>query len=360
MKVLDIIPTAFLPRTDQEKGSKDPRRLTLLYKKVTGLVCLLSRGLGEVSFDKPVEDAIILRMFGPKNVSAAYESRLVFHERKLANDSYVTLRKLDDLNDRTIPKKIPFTRRDFFLSEFVQTGGLNTKIDELLFVLNRRLIVTCEEIADLGVLRGMNSKKVRDEIETYEKVGASIYSEVSGLFHEERESVPVRKHDFFVSDRSLDNYFDDPRPMYRRIKENLTLCGLVPIISLLPPSVPDILAGELKDKYEKRFSAVKDEQEQAAIALGEFAFCNPKLMSGLRRAYFEIKAMGNLGLYGIQAAANTYAICNFSPWVWVPLTIPTAITGITMARNAIRSGGQDYSGVIPTFLEKLIQYKLQD
>lgn len=359
MKITTIIPSNFLPvlPQEQDKDDSNPRRVTLIHKRDDTLVCLLSRDLNEVTYENPVENALVLRMFGPEKISFTYEPQVTFHKRGIGGERFYTLVGVrSDISDKITKKKIPFLGPQDLLSDMVPNGGrLDKKVDDLISTANDYIVAYCETIADRGLLRAINDKKMKEIRAHFKEVKSTVYNEVDGLFREENDNTPVRKSDIRVADRSLDDYFNDPRPLSRRIKNLATLGQVIPILAISPSSAIDFLEQEIKVKYDKRFSQIEDEEEKEAIALSGFAISNPKLMSGIRRGYFEAKAVSNIGLYTLQLLATGYAIHNWSPWLSVPMSISAGITGVTMIRNALRSGGQDYSGIISTGLDALLR-----
>ncbi|MEI7719042.1 MAG: hypothetical protein WCI72_04190 [archaeon] len=353
--VIDRIPGVYVPYIDRSRDGENPRRLTLLHKQKGGLVCLLSRGMEEVAFDKPIEDAFLLTLYGPKEVKIAYQSEITLSERKLPDgSSYLVVNERDATSDKIKPKRIPFARKDYFLSEFVQPGKLDGKLDSLIEIANERLTVILESIADSGFIRGTHSKKVKENGVKYDEVGAALFEEVAGLFHEEKDSVPVRKHDFYALDVGLKRFMSKPKSKLDTLKGYAQVFGYVlPAISLLPACAPEYIAAELKSRYEKRFSVVDNEKERAAIALSEFALANPKLLAGVKRGYSDLKAFGSLQMSLVQLGL-TYGACELTPWLGIPMVLGSAMSGATIVRNAVRSGGTDFSGVTASLLNKLL------
>ncbi|MEI8076050.1 MAG: hypothetical protein WCH78_14985 [Bacteroidota bacterium] len=56
MQLSGIIPSTLLPIRDQNNDDGNPRRVTLVHKNKDSLVAILSRGIEEVDFEKPIED----------------------------------------------------------------------------------------------------------------------------------------------------------------------------------------------------------------------------------------------------------------------------------------------------------------
>jgi len=361
MVVSALIPSSVLPILPPEHDSSEPRRITLVNKRGDSLVCLLSRGIEEVTYETPLQDVLVLRMFGPKKVRITYEPEVTFHRRDIdAERHYSVVGVKNGLTDKVDKKKIPFLGPKIFLSDIVSNGvGLNKKIDDLLDLANERIIAYCEAIADRGIFRLRKDKRLRDIYSRAEEIEARIYKDIYGLFHEEQDNRPIRRNELRAADRSLDDYFSDPRPISKKIKNYTKVFFIwIPLVSLLPSSLIDYFEKQTKSRYEKRFSQIEDEKEQAAIALSEFAIANPKLIAGIRRGFSEFKALSNLTIYSLQLSIAGYAVYNWSPWISIPIGIPTAITGATMVRNAVRSGFQDYSGIISTAIESNLRKEL--
>ena len=53
--------------------------------------------------------------------------------------------------------------------------------------------------------------------------------------------------------------------------------------------------------------------------------------------------------------SNGYVIANFSPWISIPISIPTILTGFCKVRNAFKSGGRDFSGIFSTAFDILAE-----
>jgi hypothetical protein len=363
MKGATIIPTSFLPIIGPELDGAEPRRITLLHKNGTTLICALSRSIEEVSYDKPMEDSFILKMLDRDNVTLSYEQNITLRERKVGNKSYTLTETPLMLSEekKKEKKKLPFLRSGEFISDIVQSGeGLDSKINDLLSISNEYITAYCEEIADHGLIRLLKSKKIKDVKERSKEIGAAIYDQVNGLFHEEHDEPRIKKHDLYVADRAVKDYFDDLRSTPKKITalvKSFALLGAASII--MPPSLPEVVEKTLRKKYEQRYESMTDENEKEAIALSEFALCNPKLISGIRRGYFEFKKVADITTFSLQLAANAYILSHWSPWLSIPLTIPTVLTGATMFRNAVRSGWQDYSGILATEIEKTIQKEIE-
>ena len=205
-----IIPTSFIPLPPPELDGIDPRRVTLLHKKGDTLVCIVARGSEEISYEKPIEDAIVIKMYGKKVVFVGFEPKLTLRERKVGDKSYTITNVENLLSNKIESKKIPYLRSAEFVSEFVEAGNnLDKKINDALTASNERLFAYCESISDFGFFKGIRSKKIKEANKKCVEVGASIYSDLEGLFHEEPDNIPVRKHDLKVIDRKLPNYFVD-------------------------------------------------------------------------------------------------------------------------------------------------------
>src|SRR3989339_93317 len=363
MKGATMIPTSFLPIVGPELDGADPRRITLLHKNGPTLVCALSRSIEEISYDMPMEDSFILKMLDRDNVTLSFEQNITLRERKVGNKSY-TLTEIPHMfseEKKKEKKKLPFLRSGEFISDIIQSGdGLDGKVNDLLSISNEYITACCEEVAHHGLIRLFKSEKIKNVKKRSKEVGAAIYDQVNGLFHEERDEPRIKKHDLYVADGAVKDYFDDLRSTPKKIAalvKSFALLGVVSII--MPPSLPEVIEKTLRKKYDQRYEKMTDENEKDAIALSEFALCNPKLISGIRRGYFEFKKVADLTTYSLQLAANAYIISHWSPWLSVPLTIPTIVTGTTMLRNAVRSGWQDYSGIISTKIEKSVQKEIE-
>lgn len=362
MKGATLIPGSLMPLPPLDLEGPDARRITLLHKRKDVLACVMHRGLEELTLDKPVEDAFTINMYGPNHVSIRYLAALTASGRPVGKKAYTLLSKDDSVNITKV--KIAFLRESNKFHDVVTSGtGLDEKMSSLLEVSNKYLITICEEIADRGFFRGLTfpSEKLKQIKREKTEIGASIYRQINALFGEEPSEEPVRKADLYVADRSLGNHILDPRKTSTRIKGLSGILLAAPLAAaLLPAAFPDLFNDAMREQYKKRFDSISDEKEKEAIALSEFAACQPRMMSGLRRAYFEVKAVGDISTYALQLGLTSYAVANWSPWLSVPMALPTAITGLVKLKNALQSGGQDYSGVISSVFNYACNKKLSE
>lgn len=359
MKVADIIPTGYLPPLAPALDGAEPRRVALIHKRHPTYSCVLSRSMETLSYDKPIEDAFAINLFDREHVTIFYKPKITFHPRMISKDAYYTFVEFKNLISNKIQReKIPFVKSGELVSDIIAFGeGLDGKVNALFSAANEQVVALCESIADNGFLRAGQSPRLKETRVRYKEIGCELYNQLAGLFHEEPDEKPLKKHDLRVADRRFGNYFTDPRRYSRKVKNHFLLWGaLIPTLSVAPASLPDLLEKHLRKKYEKRFDTMLQEEEKEAIALSEFAVCNPKMMSGIRRGYFELKAIGDLGTYALQLAANVCVFSYLSPWISIPLVLPTALTSAVMLRNALRSGGQDFSGILSTAAETITRH----
>src|SRR3989344_8460146 len=123
MKGATVIPTGWLPVLPPDLDGSDPRRVTLIHKRKDVLACILSRGMEEVVYDKPVEDALLLKMYGRDRVSVGYQSKVTLRKRDVARGAYTVVETEDVfLDDNILKFKIPFFRSRDFISDFVKSG----------------------------------------------------------------------------------------------------------------------------------------------------------------------------------------------------------------------------------------------
>ncbi len=362
MGMSGIITRNFMPTfEDLNLDGSDPRRVTLLYKQGDSLVCLINRDLEEVRFDRPVRNAFLLEMFGESRDVSSFEE-IRFHKKDVGNVSYVVTESKEDLNPEKVDKrKVPYVVRKDFCSDVVLNGeGLDAKIDEMLKCESQKRLTHLEEIADKGLIRClMGTEKIKQINQACQESWEGLYYQLISLFHEEQDSVPVGEHDIRDSDKRLKDLFKDPRKL-KRLKQIGKTINLGALVALLPPNSIELLEYEVGKKYNKRFKAEQTEEEKAGAAIGNLLFKNPKALPGIRRGYAEFKRYADITTYGSQLALTSYALFNWSPWLSVPLLVPTVISGITRVNNLVRSGFQDYGGVVSTILRKAIDSKIQD
>lgn len=337
------------PPADLLKSDSNPQRITLLYKHRDSMVCLLSRDLREITYDQTFEDVFVLKLFGNEKVDILYEPQFTLH-RNQGNPGYNTVTTIVDA--RPVKHKIPFTSPHELASDVLQKGeSLEGKINELFEAENDGWVTLCEEIAEKGVLKGFLSRNFKGVLQYHKSVGNTLYNQVSGLFHEEADHIPIKRSALQKPDRGLSNYVKDPRSLSTKMEQALLLGSCIPLFAVLPISFQEYLKREMQDSFDKRFDLNLSETEQETRALSEFIFCNPKLEAGLRKGYIQLKAASNLTMYAAQTAFVASTLAYAPPWVSVLLAIPTVMSGMVMTKNAVNSGRTNYSGIISTVLD---------
>ena len=180
-----MIPESMLPILPElDESENNPRRITLLHKRDDVFVCVLSRGLEEIVYGKPVENTFVLSMFGPEKIAVSYHPSISFHKRGFDSETgYVNAHIRDGINERKKKKIIPYILPESFASDIGPKGQrLDSKIDHLVSLANRRFLTSCEAISERGLFTAGKDPKGKEIGAEYKETGAVLYREIEGLF----------------------------------------------------------------------------------------------------------------------------------------------------------------------------------
>ena len=114
---------------------------------------------------------------------------------------------------------------------------------------------------------------------------------------------------------------------------------------------------DMKELYQNRFGDGEEKAAQAAVS--EHFMAHPRMYNGCMKIIEILKHTANLSMYtgqlGLTAAAYNYT----HPVISYPIIGATAISGLTILNNLIKTGGSDSSGVISTQARKGLMKRME-
>lgn len=360
MSLTTLFPTTSLPSSEEFSGN-EPRRITLLRKSPESITCLVFRGLEELRYNTPIEDALLIHS-RKQSVVINYLPQVTFELVEASGTSYTRAYVKDVVKNRYDVKIIPFVRDEPFPSALTD-GGLDEIINQQLDFFNEAMRDKAQDILKRGLFRSsyFPTKEFKEKRKQRGQASQTTYERLNALFREEQNDVLLDRSLLMDVDVRRSHFLPAEPGIADSLKKQLSIYGFLPLVSnVIPSNSVDYLFHRIKNAYDKRYEANLDEREKQAIALGLFAFADEELSGGLRRAFRDFKRMSDIAVYGAQFAGVSYMLRDGPTFGAVALAIPLAISGLTRSYNAYQTRGSDFSGVISSAARIQFQNQLDN
>ena len=341
-----------------ESTDSGKSRLTLLHKAKEGTYALLTKGVQEVRPECEIPVGVFVAA-KPKGLEYYVKQGIVLRKRCFEEEFYFTVEAeaVSEKKEYLVPFK--------FTSEELPSVIVEKELETTLFscfVRDEQRKLECIEImGERGIayavcyeLFGEGKKKTKEV-----KIESTTYSQKIQALLQDEDSPSVLLHpkEYYKEDKSKELLFI--KNSFKSAKVLGEVLLLSPLLAVIPYSA---LVQGTKDKWDKKYNQVfgekMSEKDEKKRVLGEFILAHPKAGEGLKRMIEAFKHGGNIITYAAQAGLTYAAYKHMTEYISYPLLGLTALSGLQMTVNMIRSNGRDSSGIISSFLERKLYNKL--
>ncbi|MBI2110444.1 hypothetical protein HYT51_01555 [Candidatus Woesearchaeota archaeon] len=268
-----------------------------------------------------------------------------FHRRDTEDGYYFVFDSNTPLSKKE--KVIPFLYTENPPSVIVDKNlkeRLNSYIDETANYSLKLL----EEVGKQGLVRtflkSRISKEWRNRRANWRKTKGSLENTIQSLFHEEHSpSLFMQPYRYREEDKKEEKLF------VRRDWTKLTLL-VIPGLGIAPYSIIEDYRNRMQINYKKKFRP--GEEDDPKILLSDFAAAYPLVTKGICNMLESCKHASNIIMYTGELTTSVLTYVYISPWLSYPLIALNCASGLTMAKNLIKSRGRDSSGLFSTILDR--------
>jgi hypothetical protein len=322
-------------------------RVSLLHKTDAEIMCWISSNLNVIRHGTKHTVGFPLRIKnGRANVSIAYDAK--FALRSLGDTAYFTYESDGSMTEKTYV--LPYEFENTTLPTAVADSSLHASLEEFFNLKTENVLRIYETVGELGMGRAFlytrTSKEFKSRKKEMREVASNLEKKCQGFFCDELfESTPLRKKDLLFEDRKNTLLYERAGPKI--------LLG-IPILAAMPQSVLTDTLEQFQLSYDTRFSADSDDE---MAALSSLLLGSPEQEKSAKNFLLGVKHFGNIsayaGLLGATVLANTTPLPLDSV-----LTLASVASGATMGYNAVRSLGDNSSGIISTVIDKYVYPKM--